>query len=273
MALSDYPTALSSSLGLGLWSEHDPHDREHSTVTKPTATTTAQVRKLFDAKAATWPAKYAPGGRLTGRLSQFATAVEERTRAGAQVLDLGCGTGDLALCLAAANRRVTGCDISIEMLNLAAQADKAQAVEWTRLDHSWRTLPFRDRTFGAIVASSILEYLDDPVAVLRECSRVLQPGGTLLCTVPDLRHPVRWLEYLAAIAAHGPLGRAVGHRRLRLGSYVSYLRISRQRHSSRWWKAVAIRADLRDCPVPVVAAERAPLRLLGFVKPNSTGPW
>jgi SAM-dependent methyltransferase len=241
-------------------------------VTEPTATSTAQVRELFDAKAATWSAKYAPGGRLTGRLAQLATAVEEQTRTGSRVLDLGCGTGELARCLAAGHRRVTGCDISIEMLGHAAQADKAQAVEWTRLDPSWHTLPFRDRTFGAIVASSILEYLDDPVAVLRECARVLQPGGILMCTVPDLRHPVRWLEFLAAGAAHGPLGKALGHHYPRLSNYVTYLQISRQRHSARWWMEAAVRADLRPSPAPPVAAERAPLRLFGFVKSSSAGP-
>jgi ubiquinone/menaquinone biosynthesis C-methylase UbiE len=241
-------------------------------MTEPTAISTAQVRKLFDAKAATWSEKYAPGGRLTGRLAQLATVIEEQTRTGTRVLDLGCGTGDLALCLSAANRRVTGCDISIEMLDHAAQADKAQAVEWTRLDPSWATLPFQGRTFGAIVASSVLEYLDDPVAVLRECARVLQPGGMLMCTVPNLRHPVRWLEYPATVVARGPLGKSFGHRRPRLSSYVTYLQISQQRHLARWWMEAAVRADLCPSPAPTVAAGRAPLRLLGFVKPNSAGP-
>jgi ubiquinone/menaquinone biosynthesis C-methylase UbiE len=245
--------------------------RERSAVNDETASSTAQVRQLFDAKAQTWSAKYAPGGRLTGRLARLAAAVEEQTRAGTRVLDLGCGTGDLAVCLAAANRRVTGCDISMEMLDHAAQAYRAEAVEWARLEPNWRRLPFRDGTFDAIVASSILEYLDNPVAVLRECARVLQPSGMLLCTIPDLRHPVRWLEFLVSLVACGPLGKVLCQRRTRLGSYVTYLRISQQRHSSRWWRAAAIRADLRACPVPAVAAERAPLRLLGFVKADSTG--
>jgi 2-polyprenyl-3-methyl-5-hydroxy-6-metoxy-1,4-benzoquinol methylase len=240
-------------------------------MTERTATSAAQVRKLFDAKAATWSAKYAPGGRLTGRLAQFLTVVEERTETGARVLDLGCGTGDLALSLAAANRRVTGCDISVEMVDRAAQADEAQAVEWTRLDPSWQMLPFRDGAFSAIVASSVLEYLDDPASVLRECARILQPGGMLLCSVPDLRHPTRWLEYITAVVTRGLLGQALGHRGPRLGSYVTYLRISRQRHSSRWWRTTAACADLRPSPASAVTARRAPLLLLDFVKPKSTG--
>jgi SAM-dependent methyltransferase len=241
-------------------------------VTRATESSTAQVRELFDVKAATWSAKYAPGGRLTDRLDQLVTAVEERTTTSTRVLDLGCGTGDLALCLAAANRDVTGCDISKEMLERAAKADNSQAVKWTRLDPSWQTLPFADNSFGAVVASSVLEYLDNPVAVLRECARVLQPGGTVLCTVPDLRHSVRWLEWIAALVVRGPLGNALVRRRPRLANYATYLRISRQRHTSRWWKAAAARADLRPSAPPAVAAKRTPLRLLDFVKPSSAGP-
>jgi 2-polyprenyl-3-methyl-5-hydroxy-6-metoxy-1,4-benzoquinol methylase len=240
-------------------------------MTEPTETSTAHVRVLFDTKAATWSAKYAPGGRLTGRLAQLATAVQQQTRTGTQVLDLGCGTGDLAMSLAAANRRVTGCDISIRMLGHAVQADEAQTVEWITLEHSWRTLPFGDSTFGVIVASSVLEYLDEPAAVMRECARVLQPGGMLLCTVPDLCHPVRWMEYLAAVVAQGPLGQALASRRPHLGGYITYLRISRQRHSTRWWRAAAMRAGLQPSAL-TLTAERAPLRLLGFAKPSSTGP-
>ena len=115
-----------------------------------------------------------------------------------------------------------------------------------------------------MVASSVLEYVDDPAAVLRECCRVLRPGGVVLCTVPDPRHPIRWLEWLLDVAARVPLVRAAGRRWPRLDRYLIYLRISRQRHSSRWWDAAAARADLLDVPLPSGPMERSPLRLLTY---------
>ena len=91
------------------------------------------MRLLFDAKAGSWAAKYAPQGRLAGRLTQLAYAVGYHVPAGGRVLDLGCGTGELARQLAAAGLRVTGCDISANMLSQAAAADPDGAAEWVPL--------------------------------------------------------------------------------------------------------------------------------------------
>jgi SAM-dependent methyltransferase len=225
------------------------------------------VRQLFDAKAAAWPSKYAQDGRLVGRLNRLASAVSYHVPAGASVLDLGCGTGELAAAIAAAGMRVTGCDISPEMLHRAAAAGPSGpsgAVGWVQLDPAWRRLPLRSGAFDAVVASSVLEYVHDPTAVLRECGRVLRPGGVVLCTVPDPRHPVRRLERLLEVAARIPLARSAGRRWPRLDNYLTYLRISRQRHSSRWWHAAAARADLLDVRYAANSAERSPLRLLTF---------
>jgi SAM-dependent methyltransferase len=239
---------------------------------------TEPVRVLFDAKAATWAAKYAPGGALTGRRARLAAAVSALAGPGGRVLDLGCGSGDLARHLAGAGLRVTGCDISARMLEQAERADPAG--RWVTLDPAWRELPFAAGAFSAVIASSVLEYVADPVAVLRECARVLAPGGTVLCTVPDTRHPVRWLEWLAARCAT-PLGPALGSRpglaltaragssgrAGRLRGYVDYLRLSRQRHGARWWAAAAGRAGLLPAVVPGATGARGPLLLCGFRKP------
>jgi len=227
-----------------------------------------QVRLLFDAKAATWPQKYAPDGRLAGRLTRFAAAVGYHITAGGHVLDLGCGTGELARHMGAARLRVTGCDISAEMLARAAAGDPDGAVEWVELNPSWRSLPFGSATFDAVVAASVLEYVEEPVTVLRECARVLRTGGIVLLTVPDLNHPVRWLEWLAGRAARVRLVRAAGRRCARLDGYLTYLRISRQRRSARWWRSAAAQAGLRTVPQPKGVVEHSPLRLFVFQRPD-----
>jgi hypothetical protein len=100
---------------------------------------------------------------------------------------------------------------------------------------------------------------------------VLRPGGVLLCTVPDPRHPVRWLEWLVGAAAQVPPARTVAEQWPRLDRYLAYLRISRQRRSAAGWRAVATRAGLIAVPRPAKTAERSPLRLFTFQRLDGPG--
>jgi SAM-dependent methyltransferase len=225
------------------------------------------VLTLFDGKAAGWPGKYAAGGRLAGRLTQLAGAVLDLTAVGCDLLDLGCGSGELARHLVVAGYRVTGCDIAPQMLKQAAAADTEHAVRWVRLEPHWRTLPFAADSVDAVVAASVLEYVRDPAAVLAECARVLRPGGLLLCTVPNVGDPVRWLEWPLGLVARTPLVRIARLGPHRLRQYIAYLRISRQRRRVRWWHLAGLRAGLE--PVSARQAPRGPLRLLAFTKPGA----
>jgi SAM-dependent methyltransferase len=233
---------------------------------------TDQVRRLFDAKAAAWPAKYAPGGPLAGRLDILGRAVLAHTGPGCRVLDLGCGTGELAYRLAGAGRYTAGCDISRPMLLGAAAGDGARVAGWVQLDPGWRRLPFAAAAFDAVVASSVLEYAADPALILRDCARVLRPDGVLVCTVPDLRHPARWLEWLArAPVARRAAGRltALDRRWPRWSEYRAYLRGSRQRHPARWWLTEARQAGLR--PRPGAGGHHGALRVFVFGPRGAAG--
>jgi SAM-dependent methyltransferase len=220
-----------------------------------------EVLRLFEAKAPGWAEKYAPDGPLAHRLVTLTVAVRWRAQAGSRVLDLGCGTGELARSLTASGLRVTGCDISPQMLRHAR--DRGGCAGWVRLAPGWGRLPFASGAFDVVVAASVLEYVDDPAAVLRECARVLRYGGLKLYTVPNLRHPVRWAEWFAQ-----RLATLTGERAWR--RYRAYLRTSRQRHRVRWWRAVSASAGLSPAPCPGRAG-RSTLRLLAFHRDGRPG--
>ena len=220
------------------------------------------VQQLFDVKAETWPEKYAPGGPLAGRLASLLAAVHAHAPSGGRVLDLGCGTGELARALAAAGFGVTGCDISPEMLRRAV-GPPGRCAGWVRLKPGWRTLPFASDSFDAVVAASVLEYVADPVGVLAECARVVRSGGVVLCTVPDLRHPARWTEWPVrrlVLMTGAPPDR---ERRSRWHRYRAYLWTSVQHHRARWWLDASASVGLRPVRCPDGTGQLT-LRLLAF---------
>jgi demethylmenaquinone methyltransferase / 2-methoxy-6-polyprenyl-1,4-benzoquinol methylase len=97
-------------------------------------------------------------------------------------LDLACGTGDLGLALAAriATMRVTGIDPSSEMLARArgrcASGDDGR-VTFTLGEMS--ALPCTDGSIDAITVGYGFRNVPDVAAAVRECARVLAPGGVL----------------------------------------------------------------------------------------------
>lgn len=246
--------ATPAAPGVAVTQRRLPLDAEHSAHAH-------EVQRLFDLKARAWPAKYAPGGPLAERRDSLSRAVSRWVMPGGRVLDLGCGTGEVSRHLAATGLRVTACDISVEMLRQAA-GSSGDGVVWVQLDSGWRSLPFATASFDAVIAASLLEYVADPVRVLHECGRVLRPGGVLICTVPDVRHPVRWFEGLARTAAREVLPGVAG-RWPRLRQYHAYLQVSRQRHPVSRWLHMASQAGLHRI-ADQRAGRLAPLRLLTF---------
>ncbi|MGH3133222.1 MAG: class I SAM-dependent methyltransferase [Gaiellaceae bacterium] len=100
-------------------------------------------------------------------------AAREVVWPGDRVLDLCCGTGDLAVEAERRGGRVVGLDFSERMLERARR--KSGAIEWVQGDAL--ALPFADGEFDAVTVGFGVRNLADLEGGLREAGRVLRPGG------------------------------------------------------------------------------------------------
>jgi SAM-dependent methyltransferase len=108
-------------------------------------------------------------------------------KAGQQVLDLGTGTGSVAVKAASLVRpggNVTAVDISREMLGFARQRAAGMGLgNITFLEGRAEEIPTDSGGFDAVLASLSLMYAIDRAAAAREIARVLRPGGRLVAAV------------------------------------------------------------------------------------------
>jgi ubiquinone/menaquinone biosynthesis C-methylase UbiE len=103
-----------------------------------------------------------------------------RIRDGERVLDVACGTGNTALMARARGARVTGLDLTPELLAVA----QGRAAEEGYRDITWKegdaeNLPFPDGTFDVVVSSCGLMFAPDQQKVADEVARVTRQGGRI----------------------------------------------------------------------------------------------
>jgi len=138
----------------------------------------------------TAPERYDRGMELLtlGRWRRVHQDMADRLEPGQEALELGCGTGALAVALARKGIRVTGVDIAPLMLSQAGQRlrdegpDVQRQVTLRELGAVDLDTAFGAEVFDAIVSSLMFSELsDDEIGyVLAECWRILRPGGRLL---------------------------------------------------------------------------------------------
>ncbi len=156
---------------------------------------TDERRRHFDGMAEFWETKYEPGGSLQQRTISFLRCLQESADASAQVLDFGCGSGDISIACKNAGYRMSGVDLSPAMIARAKLRSNGQGICFDVVESDEPlTLPYAEAGFDVVIASSVLEYVHDPLGCFRELGRVCRPGGVLIATVPNLCHPRRWLE-------------------------------------------------------------------------------
>ncbi len=109
-------------------------------------------------------------------------------RPDARVLDLCCGTGDMAFALrreASESASITGADFAHAMLQRAAIKSQGTTLRWVEADAL--RLPFTDGQFDLVTSAFGFRNLVDYDAGLREILRILKPGGE--CGVLDFGEP------------------------------------------------------------------------------------
>jgi 2-polyprenyl-6-hydroxyphenyl methylase/3-demethylubiquinone-9 3-methyltransferase len=208
---------------------------------------------FFDALASGWSStQYGPQGSLVPRIARFADALQHLAPPSARILDHGCGTGDIAAALAARGFRVDARDASPKMIEQARALHAGSAVRFAVIEP---TLGPSDagadrEAFDAVVCSSVLEYVDDLPAGLRQLVAMLKPGGWLLATVPDIDHPARRHEPMQRRLMRSGAFRAL-IRRTRWGTGFEMQWLSRNRLPIVEWAALLDAAQLRpvwrDC--------------------------
>jgi SAM-dependent methyltransferase len=108
---------------------------------------------------------------------QLARILTRRVRRDATILDIGAGTGRVAVALARNGFRVVAIDPAVPMLQ--AMQRKSGEVRVPAVAAEGAHLPFRSNTCDAVVVARVLYLVADWRGLLREAREVLRQGGTL----------------------------------------------------------------------------------------------
>jgi SAM-dependent methyltransferase len=129
-----------------------------------------------------YPAKdsYAALRRRAER-SEFARLLDRAIAPDATVLEVGCGTGQMCLFLASADRLVVGADLTRASLDLAAAAARRFEVDRVRfVETDLRAPGLRPGAFDVVYCSGVLHHTPEPEASFRAVARLVRAGGFIV---------------------------------------------------------------------------------------------
>jgi SAM-dependent methyltransferase len=119
--------------------------------------------------------------RARAERSEFARLLDRAIPGDARILEAGCGTGQMSLFLASADRLVIGADLARPSLELAEAARIRYGVERAFfVETDLRSPGLRAGSFDVVYSSGVLHHTPDPRASFAAVSRLARPGGILV---------------------------------------------------------------------------------------------
>jgi ubiquinone/menaquinone biosynthesis C-methylase UbiE len=109
-----------------------------------------------------------------------------------QLLDVGCGTGNILLML-----QNFGHAVGVDSSPVALEFCRSRNLTDLYLTQPGEPLPFDENTFDIVTAFDLLEHIDNDLTFLKELRRVSRNGGKILIIVPA--HPQLWSDHDVAL--------------------------------------------------------------------------
>ena len=143
----------------------------------------------FDSLAHRWSELTLRSERFQQRYRELENQIREHAQDRFRVLDYGCGTGTMCDVLSSYSRAVIGTDQSREMRELARKRlIDNPLVRIVEIDEVQRY------HFDLVLCSSVIEYVANDVAFLKDLTTYLAPRGTLMITFPNRFGAVQLLQ-------------------------------------------------------------------------------
>src|SRR5712671_4777579 len=137
--------------------------------------------------------------------SVFARLVNKAIAGDARIVEIGCGTGQMCLYLARADRMVIGADLTRAALRLGAAAARRfglDRVQFVEVD--LRQPGLKAESFDVVYSSGVLHHTPDPRASFARVARLAKPGGMIVVGLYNAfaRIPLRVRRLVARLSGY-----------------------------------------------------------------------
>ncbi len=140
--------------------------------------------------------------RARAERSRFAAAARSRDPGDARIVEVGCGTGQMSLYLARADRLIVAADLTRAALELGAAAARRFGIEHVQFVETDLQRPgLKSGAFDVVYSSGVLHHTPNPRAAFAALARLARPGGIVIVGVYNAfaRIPLRLRRAVARL--------------------------------------------------------------------------